>query len=168
MDNTFGKLISDPLKLTSHRANLSGAQHQHRISPRDPKPGESVTIHAVTASESAIERIDLKYTTDGSDPRSRQDAVLGIAFQRERIEWDTLLWDYVSHWTAEIPGQDDGTLVSYCISATTADGALIHADCPDAEERIQHATMIHFKNIPPDAPFQPSPQQEAIAVLLPC
>ena len=161
VDNTFGKLISDPLKLTNHRANLSGLQHQHRITPRDPKPGERVTVHAATASASAIERIELKYTVDGSDPRRQQSEAHSIAFQRKRTEWDTLLWDYVSRWSARIPGQDDGAMVSYCISATRADGAVIHADYPDAEERVQHATMIHFKNIPPDAPFVPSPQEEA-------
>ena len=42
MDFTFGKLISDDLKLTSHRANLKGVQHQHMIMPRDPVPGKSV------------------------------------------------------------------------------------------------------------------------------
>ncbi len=158
MDHTFGKLISDSLKLTNHRANLQGLQHQHTISPRDPNPDEPVTIHAFSASDPAIASIDLIYTTDGSDPRMAGSECQRVAFQRVHTEWDTLVWDYVSHWSAQIPGQCDGTLVSYCISAMTAEGQPIHADYPDAEERVQHATMIHFKNIPPDAPFTPSPQ----------
>ena len=161
MDHTFGKLITDPLKLTSHRANLSGLQHQHRISPRDPLPGDSVTVYALSASQPAIERMRLCYSVDGSDPRLDGDGTLSIAFERADSEWDTLLWDYVTVWTARIPGQSDGTLVSYCIKALTSAGHVIHADYPDAEERVQHATMIHFKSIPPDAPFTPSPQREA-------
>ena len=68
MDHTFGKLISDPLKLTSHRANLNGVQHQHNISPQDPSPGESVNVYLVSASDPAIARIEpqLHSRRDGS------------------------------------------------------------------------------------------------------
>ena len=52
-------------------------------------------------------------------------------------------------------------MVSYFISAWTAAGDLIYADFPDAEERVQHATMIHFENIPPDSVYVPSPQSAA-------
>lgn len=161
MDHTFGKLISDSLKLTNHRANRQGLQHQHNIFPRDPKPGEAVTITAVSASDPAITAVDLIYTSDGSDPRRPGGASQRVAFQRSHVAWDTLVWDYISHWSARIPGQSDGAMVRYCIRAKTADGQTIHADYPDAEERVQHATMIHFTNIPPDAPFTPTPQASA-------
>ncbi len=51
--------------------------------------------------------------------------------------------------------------MTYCISGTTAAGAMINADYPDAEERSQHATMLHFGNIPADTPFTPTPQTTA-------
>ena len=41
MDIIFGKLISDELKLTTHRALRSGIQHQHCITPLDPAPGDA-------------------------------------------------------------------------------------------------------------------------------
>lgn len=160
MDFTFGKLISDALKLTSHRALLSGVQHQHNISPRDPAPGESVNVYVVTASDPAIERVELNYTTDGTDPRVESSSLQKIAFRRVHTEWDTLVWDYISYWSAKIPAQPEGTMATYCVSAMTAAGDLVHADYPAAEERVQHATMIHFNNIPPDTPFTPSPQND--------
>lgn len=161
MDHTFGKLISDDLKLTGHRANLSGAQHQHMISPRDPAPGKSVDLYLVTTSDPAIERAELRYTTDGTDPRADGDSVRTLAFRAVHSEWDTLIWDYATYWTVTIPAQIKGALVSYCISAWTKAGDVIHADYPDAEERVQQATMIHFENIAPDEPFKPTPQTTA-------
>ncbi|MCY3779430.1 MAG: alpha-amylase family glycosyl hydrolase [Chloroflexi bacterium] len=161
MDHTFGKLISDELKLTDHRANFNGLQHQHNISPLDPAPGESVNVYVVTASDTAIARIKLHYTADGTDPRAGGSSVRRVAFRLAHTEWDTLVWDYISYWSAQIPAQLEGTMVSYFISGTTRAGDVIYADFPDAEERVEHATMLHFKNIPPDTPFKPSPQTEA-------
>ncbi len=161
MDHTFGKTSSDGLKLTGHRANLSGAQHQHNISPRDPAPGDSVDIHLVTSSDPAVERAELRYTTDGTDPRAAGETVKSLAFRPVHTEWDTMIWDYATYWTVTIPAQTQGAMVSYCISAFTADGDVIHADYPDAEERVQHATMIQFGNLAPDTPFMPAPQTSA-------
>ena len=160
MDTTFGKLISDELKLTNHRALLSGIQHRHNISPQDPAPGEDVNIYIVSASDMAIEGAELRYTTDGGDPRASVSAQT-VVFQPARTDWDTLVWDYTRCWRAVIPGQPEGTMVTYCIASHTPAGETIYADYPDAEERTQHATMLHFKNIPPDTVFKPSPQVEA-------
>ena len=159
MDIIFGKLISDPLKVTTHRALRSGIQHRHRISPLDPAPGESVTAHLTTASDLPIESAILRYTTDGSDPR--HDSAASIHFQRADSEWDTVCWDYLRHWKAIIPPQADGTLLRYTISGRTSGGEIVHADYPLAEERTRHATMLHFGNIPADTPFTPSPQTDA-------
>ena len=156
MDNTFGKLISDRLKLTNHRALLSGLQHRHNISPVDPAPGKSVNLYIVTTCEPAFDRAELSYTTDGSDPRTGTTNT--AAFQRVHTEWDSLVWDYITYWQATVPAQEEGTMVTYFITGWTTDGVAIHADYPDAEERVEHATMLHFKNIAPDTPFTPSPQ----------
>ncbi len=157
MDFTFGKLISDELKLSNHRADRAGLQHQHRISPLDPAPGETVTVHLRSTSAPAIERAALHFTTDGSDPRQENDSAQTVEFRRVRTEWDTLVWDYISHWQAELPAQADGTLVTYYIRGWTDTGALMYADYPLAEERVQHATMQFFGSIAADAVFTPSP-----------
>lgn len=161
MDNTFGKLISDDLKLTNHRANLNGVQHQHNISPHDPLPGQPVNVYVATASDPAIAQVELHFTTDGADPRAEGSGAQRIAFRRVHSEWDSLVWDYVSYWSALVPGQSEGTMVNYAIRATTAAGDIIHADYPAAEERVKHATMIHFNILPPEAPYTPPAQTSA-------
>ncbi len=96
MDFTFGKLISDGLKLENHRALLNGIQHRHNISPLDPAPGENVNVHLATASDPAIVSAELRYTLDGSDPRSAGPGVNTVAFRPANREWDTLVWDYIT------------------------------------------------------------------------
>ena len=144
MDFIFGKLISDELKLTNHRAELNGIQHQQNIWPLDPNPGESVNIHIVTANDPPIQRATSSYTSDGTDPRRVDTAAQTVDFVQIRTEWDTLVWDYITHWEAQIPAQDESTLVNYIISGWTAAGELKYADYPDADERTQHATMMFF------------------------
>ena len=166
MDNTFGKYISDELKLTSHRAKLSGVQHQYRITPRDPLPSEGVSVHMTTTSEPAIRKAVLRYTIDGSDPRQWPNSAEEVDVFPVGFKWDTFLWDYVTLWEAEIPPQPEGTMVTYYISAfpyISSDRGqtnVLNPDYPDADERVQHATMIHFHNIPPDTPFETAPQAE--------
>ena len=131
------------------------------IMPRDPVPGKSVDVYLATTSDPAIERAELRYTTDGTDPRAAGESARTLAFRPVHTEWDTLIWDYAAYWTVTIPAQIAGTMVTYCINAWTTAGEVIYADYPDAEERIQHATMIHFGNVAPDAPFKPTPQSAA-------
>ena len=159
MDIIFGKLISDSLKLTTHRALRSGIQHQHAITPLDPEPADPVAVHLTTTNDLPIKSAWLRYTTDGSDPRSGD--AQRVDFAQVEPTWDTVVWDYLSRWRASIPPQADGTLVRYCISGCQRNGAIVHADYPLAEERSRHATMLHFGNIPADTPFLPTPQGEA-------
>lgn len=159
MDIIFGKLISDQLKLTTHRALRSGIQHQHDIRPQDPAPGDPVRIHLSSANDLPIESAWLRYTTDGSDPRHGDAERADFALVH--TVWDTVVWAYLTRWLATIPPQTDGTLVRYCISGRGRDGKIVHADFPPPEERTRHATMLHFGNIPADSPFAPTPQSEA-------
>ena len=157
MDFIFGKLVSDELKLTNHRAESNGIQHQHNISPLDPNPGESVTVRIVTASDPPIQRFTLIYTNDGTDPREIDSAAQTVDFVKVRTEWDTFVWDYITHWEAQIPALAEGSLVNYVISGWTAVGDRIYADYPDSDERAQHATMMFFQNLPTDSVYSPSP-----------
>ena len=112
-----------------------------------------------SASDLPIASARLHYTTDGSDPRGCN--ARSVDFQRGDSQWDTIAWDYLNHWQAQIPPQADGTLVRYCIAGKSANGETVYADYPLSEERARHATMLHFGNIPADTPFQPSPQTAA-------
>ncbi|MCY3572681.1 MAG: alpha-amylase family glycosyl hydrolase [Chloroflexi bacterium] len=158
MDIIFGKLISDSLKLETHRALCSGIQHQHEIRPLDPGPDDPVAIHLTTANDLPIDSVWLRYSIDGSDPRAGNTPTVDFALVE--TAWDTVAWGYLSRWRASIPPQADGTLVRYCISGRQRNGELFHADYPSPEERTRHATMLHFGNIPASTPFTPSPQNE--------
>jgi glycosidase len=46
---------------------------------------------------------------------------------RTAIEWDTLQWCYLETWSAEIPGQPDGTHVQYLIQGKTPTGKVINS-----------------------------------------
>jgi hypothetical protein len=154
MDTVFGTFINDDLKLVNHRAVRSGVHHRHDISPLDPKPGDAVTVRVVTPGDAAIDKVSLYYTTDGSTPSgSRGVAANGavIAFERANIEWDALIWGYLIHWLAVIPGQPDQTMVQYVVSAWSDNGNETYADWPDVDDQVQHATMVHFKSVPEDA-----------------
>jgi cyclomaltodextrinase len=154
MDTVFGTFINDELKLVNHRAVRSGAHHRHDITPLDPKPGDAVTVRVVTPSNAAIDNVSLYYTIDGSTPSgSRGEATNGavIAFERANIEWDALIWGYLNHWQAVIPGQPDRTMVQYVVSVWSDNGNETYADWPDVDQQVQHATMVHFKTIPEDA-----------------
>jgi hypothetical protein len=154
MDNTYGIHATNDLTLVNYRAALTGIQHRHDIKPLDPKPGEAVTIKVKTPGAAAFEQVALYYTTDGSMPAgSRGIAQHGhaIQFDRAQIEWDSLIWGYVIHWQAVIPGQPDQTVVQYVISAWSESGEEIYADWPDIDDQVHHAVAIHYKNIPADS-----------------
>ncbi len=94
MDFVFGKLISDELKLTYHRASRPGVQHLHRITPADPSPPDAVTVQVVTSGDFHIQRVALYYTTDGSIPqasRGKSNNATNVEFECVGTEWDTLV-----------------------------------------------------------------------------
>lgn len=154
MDTIFGTFINDKMKLVNHRAVRNGVHHRHAITPLDPQPGDAVTVHVVTPGDAGFTQAALYYTTDGSAPSGSRGAAQNgrvIAFVRARIEWDALIWNYLIHWQAVIPGQPEQTMVQYAISAWSDDGEEIFADWPDVDDQVQHATMVHFGNTPADA-----------------
>ncbi|MEL6524862.1 MAG: alpha-amylase family glycosyl hydrolase [Chloroflexota bacterium] len=161
MDFVFGTYINDRLKLANHRANYTGIQHQSRITPTDPKPGEAVTIDVFTGADTPIEHVAVYYTTNEQIPDGKRGiASVGevVHCHKVQVNWDSLKWGYITHWQATLPPQADGTLVQYCISAWRDDGEEMYADCPLAEDRVQHEAMLHFGNIPLNTPFIPHKQ----------
>jgi len=148
MDIMFGQYHSDELKLLHHRADRIGLQHQHRISPADPSPGEPVQVLLRSSSEPAIADAELLFTSDGSDPRTATASVQRLPFQCVQRRWDSLLWDYVCEWVAQLPGYGDGTMLRYCIRAQTRAGTTLYADSPNVEDIMNKATMRAFGNKP--------------------
>lgn len=152
LDSVFGIYINDKLRVINHRVRNSGVQHRHNITPLDPEPNEDVIVHVVTPGKQAFEHVALYYTTDDSYPKgSRGEAENGavVHFQQAKVEWDALLWDFAIHWEAIIPGQPEGTLVQYRITASWSDdGEEFVADMPNIDDKIQYEAVLHYNSAP--------------------
>ena len=64
----------------------------------------------------AIDRLTAYVTLDCSQPAGAQgQAESGFAIELAPVatRWEPLIWDYVTLWQGEIPGQPAGTLVQY-------------------------------------------------------
>ncbi|MCC7207495.1 MAG: DUF3459 domain-containing protein [Anaerolineae bacterium] len=114
----FGPAELTDVVVAQRKAALSGIAHGHALSPRDPQPGEPVTLHMTAGPGVNAREAWCYYTTDGDNPRgSRGVAAVGAAvpFRVRYVAWDDLVWGFVTHFEAVIPGQPDGTLVRYLI-----------------------------------------------------
>lgn len=97
---------------------LYGIAHEHRLQPADPKPGEPVTLTITVGPGLNARDTWCYYTTDGSTPSgSKGTASVGraISFRRMGVEWNDLVWGFLTQFEVTIPGQVDGTLVRYII-----------------------------------------------------
>jgi glycosidase len=124
-DFVFGTFATDTLRLARLRAERRGLVHAQRLTPPDPQPGEPVQIHVSVGPDIAADMVVCYYTIGGSEPHGeRGHARVGqvVPLTRTHIEWDTLVWGYVAHWSAVLPAQAKGTLVRYRIEAWSEHG----------------------------------------------
>lgn len=159
-DFIFGIFATDELKLVYHRAARAGWQHAHDLTPRDPLPGEAVTVRARAGVDLHITHAALYYTTDGRTPEgSRGQATVGqaIPLRRVAVEWDSLAWGYVAVWEATIPPQPEGATVRYRIGAWADGTGETFADVPDARWRAEQAASAHFRRKPAPLPSPDDP-----------
>lgn len=149
---TFGTLATDELKLIHHRAARRGLQHGHALTPRDPRPGEPVTLRVSIGPDLAADHVACYYTLDGSEPAGgRGLASTGHALMLERgdVVWDTLVWGYLTTWQATLPAQPEGTVVRYRIGAWSGEGQETFADWPDVQATVEQVAAAFFKGRPP-------------------
>lgn len=118
-DFVFGGIEADEQRLlATERDARAGIRHFHAITPPDPAPGESVRLVVQVGPDVAIDRVTVYVTTDGALPAGSQGvAQQGLAVHLNPIatRWEPLIWDYVTLWEGELPGQPAGTLVQYVI-----------------------------------------------------
>ena len=74
----------------------SGTRHRYEITPDPPGPGEPAIVHVRT--DRAIDGGTVAYRVDGGDPEQ-------VALEPAEE----------FHWTAQIPGQDEGAVITYCV-----------------------------------------------------
>lgn len=153
MDFIFGTLATDELKVVHHRADRRGIQHAFHLQPRDPKPGEPVTLLVRLGAGLSADRVACYYTLDGSLPAGQKGVASRgqvVLLEKTSIEWDTVLWSYVSHWQAVLPPQPDSTLVRYRIGAWADGGDEVFADWPNVTATAEAAAQAFFdgKSLP--------------------
>lgn len=153
MEFVFGTLATDALKMLHHRVARQGLRHAHEMSPRDPLPGQPVTIFVTTGVDQTLNHVACYYTTDGSLPHgTRGMARNGQIVRLEPVDviWDTLAWGYMTRWQGTIPAQEDGAVVRYQISGWADDGPEIYADWPDMKATTEAAAGAFFRDEPFD------------------
>lgn len=158
MDFIFGTLATDELKLVHHRANRRGIQHRYQSEPRDPRPGEPVTLHVSIGPDLAIEHVACYYTLDGSLPvghcgTARHGQV--VMFSHVETVWETLVWGYVAHYQATLPPQPDGTMVRYKIGAWSEGQPEVFGDWPNVTATAEKAASAFFAGQPLPEDFRP-------------
>jgi len=147
----FGTLATDELKLVHHRAARRGLQHAHRIIPRDPLPGQPVTLIVTVGPDLPAEHVACYYTLDGSEPagdRGRASNGQVLMLEPAGVEWDTFMWNYVARWQGILPTQPEGTAVRYRISAGAGEGPETWADWPEVQATAEQAASAFFRNQP--------------------
>jgi cyclomaltodextrinase len=144
-DFIFGTLATEELRFKHVRSRRAGVSHSNRRDPRDPLPGQEVTLHLSAGPRHPCEEAWIYWTNDGSDPHgSRGTAINGNSSPLElvNVEWDTVLWGYIRHFKGVIPGQAAGSVVRYNLTGVNLKGDEVAAD-----EGTQYA--FYVDNDPP-------------------
>jgi cyclomaltodextrinase len=153
---TFGSLATDELKLIHHRAARGGLMHGHDLTPRDPLPGEPVTLQMHLAPGFSADRVACYYTVDNTEPAgNRGVATNGHVLELEPagVAWDTFVWGYIETWRGVLPAQPEGTVLRYRIGAWSGEGPETFADWPDVKATVERAAHAFFRQLPtPAAP----------------
>lgn len=130
-DFIFGTLATDEKRLAHLRDGWSGVTHRQQRSPRDPSPGQPVKLVLTTGPAHSGERAWVYWTTDGSDPKGAHGTATNghaTAMQLTGEEWNVVLWDYICRFEVTLPGQPDGTVLRYRLSAETLRAGEVFAD----------------------------------------
>lgn len=158
MDFIFGTLATDELKLVHHRANRRGVQHRYHLTPRDPRPGDPITLHVQIGPDVAVDHVACYYTLDGSQPVGGCGSVENgevLMLQPVGTVWETLVWGYVTHYQATLPPQPAGTIVRYKIGAWQEGQPEIFGDWPNVTLTAENAASAFFAGQPVPADFRP-------------
>ncbi|MBE9226069.1 glycoside hydrolase family 13 protein [Phormidium sp. LEGE 05292] len=144
----FGPLSTSQGRLKQARMERIGLFHDVTLRAIDPTENEPILITVRVGAEIAVKSVSLHYTTDTSALLSSLDfehpSIVTLPMQRTQIEWDTLQWCYLEHWEATIPGQAQGTQVSYLITATTITNQTIASPYVDVDALKQSSNAEDF------------------------
>ena len=120
-DFIFGTLADDAARIKHLRRLWQGVTHDQTRSPLAPAPGQPVEIELTLGPGQPFDRAWVYWSTDGLDPLgSGGEARHGYATPMQAVDtmWNVVEWGYQRRFRATIPGQPEGTLVRYYLSAT--------------------------------------------------
>jgi hypothetical protein len=118
-DYFFGSYVT-PQELRLRSVAVNGVQHASEITPRDPLPGQPVTLSIMTDASLPIDRVAVYFTIDGSEAegaRGRAARGQSVLAELQPAQDEVIGETLVHRWTAQLPGQPDGVLVRYRIDA---------------------------------------------------
>ncbi len=130
-DFIFGTLATEELRYEHVRTRRAGVSHYQRRTPRDPLPGQAITLELSVGPGYPHEQSWVYWTKDGTDPQGKLGAALNgfsIPMESVGVEWDTSLWGYIRHYRGVVPGQPAGTVIRYQLSVGSTGGEEFLAD----------------------------------------
>ncbi len=117
-----GDLPADEI-MRRHQTVHRQFRHENTTSPLAPRPGDEVSVEARAGVAAAIDRAEIRYTTDGSLPGDESDSV---AMHFDGADWCPFAGG-VGRWVGHIPAQREGTVVRYRIDGFTVAGRRLPA-----------------------------------------
>lgn len=127
----FGPLPSVPERLNLEYQRRSGLTHLQDRQPPQPASGQPVTVWLNAGASQPVSRAWVYWSADGQDPHGALGQALhGCATEMLPAAslWDTPQWGYIRRFSATLPGQPQGTVVRYRISAVDGAGQERFAD----------------------------------------
>ncbi|MFW6288993.1 MAG: alpha-amylase family glycosyl hydrolase, partial [Spirochaetota bacterium] len=117
-----GDLPTDEI-VRRHQMVRHQFRHENTTRPLAPRPGDEVAVDAYAGVGAAIDRAEIRYTTDGTLPGDESRLA---AMRYEGAEWSPFAGG-VGRWVGLIPAQREGTVVRYRIDGFTPDGRRLPA-----------------------------------------
>jgi hypothetical protein len=153
----FGPLSKPAGRSAAARQERSGFFDLALLEPLDPLPGQPVRLRFRCGVDTAIQRLLVFWSADGTTP-AWDDALeplgttqLGAASALDPA-WDTLSWGYSQDWQLDLPAQAEGTLLRYAAIGIDAAGALIPCPWPDRDRHgTPHVAAVVVDRLEPPA-----------------
>ncbi|MCE7946959.1 MAG: alpha-amylase [Chloroflexi bacterium CFX4] len=142
-DFIFGTLASDSQRLQALINGQEGLAFEYQMTPRDPKPDQPVQIEITAGPAAPVLEVFIHYTLDGSPPQLGADNTRTLPTMRGALEWNTLLWGYVRHFSGELPAQPEGKTVRFLVSGLTQDGVRLWAQDERGRSVFSYAVDRH-------------------------
>ena len=153
----FGPLSRPAGRSAEARQERSGFFDLALLEPLDPLPGQPVRLRFRCGVDTAIQRLLVFWSADGTTP-AWDDALeplgttqLGAASALDPA-WDTLSWGYSQDWQLDLPAQAEGTLLRYAAIGIDAAGVLLPCPWPDRDRHgTPHVAAVVVDRLEPPA-----------------